>query len=132
MVIAAGGRASEGTLGCAEFDTAARAEAADVLAAEEPRTSRYTHELGEVEVYLEPHVAPPGLVLYSATPVATNLAELARALGYRALVVESPAELDAAGLDERTDVVFTDHDRGHGGLQQLEEPVVARALDEDA
>src|SRR5207253_6448316 len=88
MVIAEGGRATEGTLGCAEFDAAARADAAEVLAAEEPRTSRYTHDLGDVEVYLEPHVAAPRLLIHAVTPVASHLLELASTLGYRAAAVE--------------------------------------------
>jgi molybdopterin adenylyltransferase len=110
MTIAAGGRATAGTLGCAEFDSEARADAADVLASATPRTSRYTHDLGDVEVYLEPHVVPPRLVVVSSTPVASHLVEYARALGYRTATIGSAPDLDGATLDDRTDVVFTDHD----------------------
>ena len=110
MTIAADGHAVNGTLGCAEFDGAARAEAAEVLAAGAPRTSRYSHDLGDVEVYLEPHVAAPRLLVHAATPVASHLLELGRTLGYRATVVEDAGAIAAAQPDDRTDIVFTDHD----------------------
>jgi molybdopterin adenylyltransferase len=110
MTIAADGRAVAGTLGCAEFDGAARTDAAEVLASGTPRTSRYTHDRGDVEVYLEPHVAAQRLLVHATTPVASHLLELARTLGYRASVVEDAAAISAAQPDDRTDVVFTDHD----------------------
>ncbi|HEY2803482.1 MAG TPA: molybdenum cofactor synthesis domain-containing protein [Actinomycetota bacterium] len=110
MTIAADGRALSGTLGCAEFDGAARAEAAEVLAAGSPRTSRYPQDLGDVEVYLEPHVAASRLLVHAATPVASHLLELGRTLGYRATPVEDAEAIAAAQPDDRTDIVFTDHD----------------------
>jgi xanthine dehydrogenase accessory factor len=110
MTIAADGHAVSGTLGCAEFDGAARAEAAEVLASGAPRTSRYSHDLGDVEVYLEPHVAAPRLLVHAATPVASDLLELGRTLGYRAALVEDAGAITAARPDDRTDIVFTDHD----------------------
>jgi molybdopterin adenylyltransferase len=110
MTIAADGHAVNGTLGCAEFDGAARAEAAEVLASGSPRTSRYTHDLGDVEVYLEPHVAAPRLLVHAATPVASHLLELGRTLGYRATPVKDAGAIAAAQPDDRTDIVFTDHD----------------------
>ncbi|MFL5767562.1 MAG: molybdenum cofactor synthesis domain-containing protein, partial [Actinomycetota bacterium] len=110
MTIAADGGAVAGTLGCAEFDGGARDDAAQVLAAGEPRTTRYTHDLGEVEVYLEPHVAAPRLLVHAATSVASHLLELARTLGYRAAPVEDGAAIAAARPDDRTEIVFTDHD----------------------
>ena len=45
-----------GTLGCAEFDDAAIADAPGVLAEGRPSTRTYPHELGTVEVFLEPFV----------------------------------------------------------------------------
>jgi molybdopterin adenylyltransferase len=110
MTIGADGGAVSGTLGCAEFDSAARGDAADVLASGEPRTSRYAHDLGEVEVYLEPHVASARLLVHAATPVASHLQELAGKLGYRATPVEDAAAIAAAHPDDRTDIIFTDHD----------------------
>ncbi len=116
----------EGTLGCAEFDAAATEDAARVLALGEPVTRTYRHDLGEVEVYLEPHLPPPRLVVVSATETALHLMRFARALGYETVLVEgraertTPAHAAAAGevvgsieevtLEGDVDVVFTDHD----------------------
>lgn len=116
----------DGTLGCAEFDAAAEEDAAKVLALGEPVTRTYRHELGSVEVYLEPHLPPARLVVVSATEVALHLLRIGRALRYGTVLVEprstrvTPAQAGEAGervdhvadvtLDERTDVVFTDHD----------------------
>jgi molybdenum cofactor synthesis domain-containing protein len=116
----------EGTLGCAEFDSAALADAAEVLASGVPGTRSYKHDLGEVEVYLEPRLASAVLLVISATPVALELLALGRALGYRTILVESRAEritpeferaaggvtdaVDPAALTDRTDAVHTDHD----------------------
>ncbi|HZD79981.1 MAG TPA: molybdenum cofactor synthesis domain-containing protein [Actinomycetota bacterium] len=118
--------AVEGTLGCAEFDAAAEADAPKVIALGEPVTRTYRHESGEIEVYLEPHLPPPRLVVVSATETALHLLRLAHALGYQTVVVETRPgrvthahrseageEFSAVGdvaLDERTHVVFTDHD----------------------
>lgn len=125
MAIGPGGPL-EGTLGCAEFDAGAVADAPGVLESGEPTVRTYTHELGEVEVFLEPRTRPPRLVVFSATPVARELLALARRLGYETTLVESrpervtPEHRDAAGsvaaslggvpLDDRTDAVHTDHD----------------------
>jgi molybdopterin adenylyltransferase len=116
----------EGTLGCAEFDAAAAADAPSVLEGEGPVTRTYSHDLGSVEVFLEPHPAPPLLVVYSATPVALELVRFGRALGYTTVLVEPRADRvtrphrRAAGdvvastaglaLDARAAVVHTDHE----------------------
>jgi molybdenum cofactor synthesis domain-containing protein len=127
IVIGAGGPL-EGTLGCAEFDAAAVEAATEALAADgaAPHTAVFHHDLGDIEVFVEPHLAPPSLVVVSATPVALELLRLARDLGYRTFLVESrsarvtPAHratadevldtVDGLTLDARTDVVHTDHD----------------------
>jgi molybdenum cofactor synthesis domain-containing protein len=116
----------EGTLGCAEFDAAAEDDAAKVLALGEPVTRTYHHELGDVEVYLEPHLPPARLVVVSATEVALHLLRMGRVLRYETVLVEpretkvTPAQAGEAGeqvsaladvtMDDRTDVVLTDHD----------------------
>jgi molybdopterin adenylyltransferase len=105
-----GDRAVRGTLGCAEFDSAARADAAEILRSGAAETRRYSHELGDVEVYLEPHRSSPRLIVFSATPVASHLMGLARALGYDVTSADSSDGLEKQAPDERTDVVFTDHD----------------------
>jgi molybdenum cofactor synthesis domain-containing protein len=114
-----------GTLGCAEFDEAAVADATQILASGLPQTRTYHHEQGDVEVYLEPHRAAPTLVIVSATDVARELAALAPGLGFTPVLVESRNErvtdadrraievrgsLDELAIDGQTRVVFTDHD----------------------
>jgi molybdopterin adenylyltransferase len=115
-----------GTLGCAEFDGGATADAPGVLAAGEPTVRTYEHELGSVEVYLEPHRRRPLLVVLAATPVALWLLRWGRDLGYETALVEPRTERvsaehkDAAGrvaaspdelsLGPEVDAVHTDHD----------------------
>ena len=127
IVIGPGGPL-EGTLGCAEFDAAAVQEARDALEADPvtPHTAMFHHDLGDIEVFVEPHPSPPVLVIVSATPVAVELLRLAHGLGYRTSLVESRTErvmpehraaaddvretADGLALDATTDVAFTDHD----------------------
>jgi len=109
-------------LGCAEFDEQAIDAAAEVLAAGEPTTRVLHHEDGDVEVYLEPHRAPPRLFAVSATDVARALRRHLGALGYEVVIVEPRrervavddhpvvADLDGVALSERDAVVLTDHD----------------------
>src|SRR5262245_7543699 len=114
-----------GTLGCAEFDEAAVRDAAELLGTGVPDTRTYHHDLGDVEVYLEPHRAAPTLAIVSATDVARALVELGRGLGFAPVLVESRAErvtdadrraarvvpsLGALEIGNDTRVVFTDHD----------------------
>ncbi|MDP8927491.1 MAG: XdhC family protein [Actinomycetota bacterium] len=115
-----------GTLGCAEFDSAAAADAADVLAMGRPALRNYEHDLGDIEVQLEPYRRPPRLVVLGATVVGLWILRWARDLGYDNALVEprreritgehrrvagrvvsSVAELS---LDEHISAVHTDHD----------------------
>jgi len=124
MAIVPGGPV-RGTLGCAEFDEQAIADAAEVFASGEPQTRTLHHDLGDVEVFFEPHLPPKRLVVVSATDVARALRRFAAPFGYQTILVEPRGErvtTEDAGapggtassldglLDERTDVVFTDHD----------------------
>jgi molybdopterin adenylyltransferase len=113
-----------GTLGCAEFDDAAIADAPGVLAEGRPSTRTYPHELGSVEVFLEPFTRRPLLVVFSATPVARQLVKWASEVGFEPVLVEPRAErltpedrsqkvqesLEGLAVDAETAAVHTDHD----------------------
>jgi len=123
MLLGPGGGLA-GTLGCAEFDDAAIGDAPGVLASGEPATRVYTHDLGTVEVFFEPSVRRPLLIVFSATPIARHLLRWAPDLGFRPVLVESRSErltaedrtsgrtiaLDDVVIDEDTSAVHTDHD----------------------
>jgi xanthine dehydrogenase accessory factor len=98
-----------GTLGCSEFDAAALADAATALDEGTPRLRTYHHDLGTVEVHLEPYPARPTLVVAGATPVAAAVLEWASAVGFRTVLVESRAERLRGGR-WAADVVATDLD----------------------
>src|SRR2546423_2570387 len=81
-----------GTLGCSEFDVSAVEETRELLAAGEPALRTFTHDLGSVEVYLEPLRPRPRLVVLGATPVAEHLLRGGAELGYATVLVERRAE----------------------------------------
>jgi molybdopterin adenylyltransferase len=126
LLLSAEGGPLGGTLGCAEFDGGAAADAPAVLRGGEPALRTYEHELGSVEVYLEPHRRRPLLVVLGATPVALWLLRWAVDIGYDTALVEPRADRitaehkDAAGavaaapeelsLDGEIEAVHTDHD----------------------
>jgi xanthine dehydrogenase accessory factor len=90
-----------GTLGCSEFDAAALADAAQIADAAAPTLRTYRHDLGSIEVYLEPYLAAPTLVVFSATPVASALVRWAPELGFRTVLVETrPDRLKGASWPE--------------------------------
>ena len=115
-----------GTLGCSEFDASAVDETKGLLAAGEPALRTFTHDLGSVEVYLEPLRSRPRLVVLGATPVAEHLLRGGAELGYTTVLVEgraeriTPAHRAAAGRVESSvadlvlgpgvDAIHTDHD----------------------
>ncbi len=115
-----------GTLGCAEFDRLAERDAVEVHASGHPALRTYEHDLGVVEVHLEPFLRPPVLVVLGATLVGLWLLRWARDLGYDTVLIEPRAERitsdhrDAAGrvvssavelqIEGRTSAVHTDHD----------------------
>ncbi len=121
MSITPGGEV-HGTLGCAEFDAAAIEAAGEIHRRGEPEMRTFHHELGEVEVYLEPHRPPGRLLVVSATDVARSLRAEMRRQGRRVVLVESRSErltpqdepslgsLEAVELGPEDEVVFTDHD----------------------
>jgi xanthine dehydrogenase accessory factor len=114
-----------GTLGCSEFDAAALTDAARIADEGTPKLKTYRHDLGSIEVYLEPYTAAPTLVVFGATPVAAALIHWAPELGFRPLLVETrPDRLKGASwpaaipslaalvteLGPELYVVHTDHD----------------------
>ena len=98
-----------GTLGCSEFDSAALEDAGGVAATGSPQLRTYRHDLGSIEVYLEPYAPSPALVVFAGTPVGRALARWAPEVGFRAVLVESARELPEH-LAEELYVVHTNHD----------------------
>lgn len=121
MSIVPGGEV-RGTLGCAEFDSAAVAAAAEVAEGGDAQVRTFTHDLGEIEVYLEPHDPSPTAIIVSATDVARALRSHLDRLGYQVTMVEPRRERVTFGdgrtvsglgevvVDDRSVVVLTDHD----------------------
>ena len=121
MTIEPGGPV-HGTLGCAEFDEQAVEAAAEVWEAGEPGTRVLHHDLGDIEVFVEPHRRAPRLVVVSATDVARALRAQLRLVGYDAVIVEPRAErlvasdephvgaIEELELGTNDVVVLTDHD----------------------
>jgi xanthine dehydrogenase accessory factor len=115
-----------GTLGCSEFDASAVDETKNLLATGEPALRTFTHDLGSVEVYLEPLRPRPRLVVIGATPVAEHLLRGGAELGYATVLVESRTERITSGhraaagriessvtdlaLGPALDAIHTDHD----------------------
>ncbi len=98
-------RQLSGTLGCSEFDSKARADAPALLAAGAPGLRTYRHDLGSIEVYLEPYLRRPLLVVLADTPVGRALRRWAPEVGFD-VAVAAPVEPPRADLY----VVHTDHD----------------------
>jgi molybdopterin adenylyltransferase len=121
MSIVPGGEV-RGTLGCAEFDAAAIEAAAEIAVSGRPGIRTFHHELGDVEVYLEPHASRPRLIVVSATDVARSLTREMERQGRTVLLVEPRTErmaaddpsaatsLEEIAPGEGDEVVFTDHD----------------------
>lgn len=78
-----------GTLGCSEFDSAALEDAGRIADGGTPVLRIYRHDLGSIEVYVEPYLASPTLVVFAATPVAAELLRWAPEVGFRAVLVET-------------------------------------------
>jgi xanthine dehydrogenase accessory factor len=94
-----------GTLGCSEFDSQARADAPALLTDGAPGLRTYRHDLGSIEVYLEPYRRRPLVVVLGDTPVAEALRRWAPDVGFD-VGTSPPADTPPAELY----VVHTDHD----------------------
>jgi len=98
-----------GTLGCSEFDSAALTDSASIAESTSPQLRTYRHDLGSIEVYLEPYAAAPTLLVFAATPVARSLVRWAEEVGFRPVLVERLADLPAPSTGDLY-VVHTNHD----------------------
>ena len=78
---------------------------------------------GALEVYIEPVVPVPHLVVVGRSPMAQTLAGLARALGWHAELIDG-ADFSAARANERSLVVVAT--QGHDDEGVLERAVAAR------
>ncbi|HEX2179945.1 MAG TPA: molybdenum cofactor synthesis domain-containing protein [Actinomycetota bacterium] len=125
MLLGPGGPLA-GTLGCSDFDTAIANEAAKVIAGGRSTVRTLQHDLGTIDVYLEPYTRRPRLVVVGATPVALWLLRWGRDLGYEPILVEdrpdwvtaehreaaTRVQTSADGMEPagQMDVVHTDHE----------------------
>jgi xanthine dehydrogenase accessory factor len=78
---------------------------------------------GALEVYIEPVLPAPHLVIVGRSPMAQTLAELAGVLDWRATVTDA-ADFSAAGADERSMVVVAT--QGHGDEEAVTQAIAAR------
>ena len=78
---------------------------------------------GAIEVYIEPVLPAPHLVVVGVSPMAHTLASLARALGWRTELTGGP-DFATAGADERSMIVVAT--QGHDDEDVLERAVAAR------
>ena len=108
-LLMARGSALAGTLGCSEFDSAALADSEAIAEGGSPQLRTYRHDLGSIEVYLEPYAASPTLIVFADTPVGRAIARWAPEVGFRALLFDSPSELPS-DLSGDLYVVHTNHD----------------------
>ena len=98
-----------GTLGCSEFDTAALGDADAIATGGSPQVHTYRHDLGSIDVYLEPYAGAPTLLVFAATPIARELLRWAPEVGFRTVLAESVKELPKV-LPNDVYVVHTNHD----------------------
>jgi xanthine dehydrogenase accessory factor len=77
---------------------------------------------GAMQVYIEPVIPAPHLTIVGRSPMVHTLADLARALGWRADVCDGP-DLSAADLSTRSVVIIAT--QGHGDEEAVERAVSA-------
>jgi xanthine dehydrogenase accessory factor len=78
---------------------------------------------GALEVYIEPVVPAPQLVIVGRSPMAHTLADLARALGWNTRLVAA-GDFSTADAGERSMVVVAT--QGHGDEEAVEQAAAAR------
>ncbi len=77
---------------------------------------------GALEVYIEPVIPTPRVVVVGRSPMAQTLVDLGKALGWRAELVAAD-EFNAADVDRHSVVIVAT--QGHGDEQALESAVTA-------
>ena len=77
---------------------------------------------GALEVYVEPVLPAPHLMIVGSTPMTRALADLAKVIGWRAEIRDG-TEFTAADVDGRSMVVVAT--QGHGDEEALEQAVTA-------
>jgi xanthine dehydrogenase accessory factor len=100
-----------GTLGCAEFDAAGMALAGEALAGDVPLRVRRTFSGEEahgaeraLELFAEPQLPEPAVLVLGSNPLARALAALSRQLGRRTLLIAPGGDAAvAAGVEVRAD-----------------------------
>jgi len=75
---------------------------------------------GALEVYVEPVLPTPRLVIVGRSPMAVTLRDMVTALGWRADLVDGP-DFSAADIDARSIVVIAT--QGHGDEEAVEQAV---------
>src|SRR5204863_5240436 len=78
---------------------------------------------GALEVYIEPVVPAPHLVIVGRSPMAHTLADLARALNWRTELIAGEDFTAAAAHEQSMVIVAT---QGHGDEEAVEQAVAAR------
>jgi xanthine dehydrogenase accessory factor len=78
---------------------------------------------GALEVYIEPVLPAPHLVIVGRSPMAHTLADLARALGWRTELIDGQ-DFTAAQADQRSMVVVAT--QGHHDEEAVEQAALAR------
>ena len=78
---------------------------------------------GALEVYIEPMLPAPHLVIVGRSPMVATLADLSRALGWRTTVLDRGAFSTADAAESSMVVVAT---QGHGDEDAVEQAVAAR------
>jgi len=77
---------------------------------------------GALQVFIEPFVAAPHLVVVGRSPMAQTLSQLARDLGWNSELIEG-AEFSTAAISSRSIVVVAT--QGHGDEEIIEQAVAA-------
>jgi xanthine dehydrogenase accessory factor len=78
---------------------------------------------GALQVFIEPVLPTPHLVVVGRSPMAHTLTDLARALGWRAALIDGP-DFSAADADGRSMVVVAT--QGHGDEEAVQQAIAAR------